>query len=497
MMKKLPILLSLCFCLTFCSKTTTIDPVVVEEEVLPVVEEIMPPTETSTPTVTPPPTDTVTSTTTSTSIGGNAHPINAPVILGYFPSWSETYAGPGQGSKLRDIPPFVNHVFLSFAKPNMRYEKGSFDLSGTGIEVPYSGCDLKESVSILREKGINVILSVGGETYWRDASSYEIIYTQIKDLVDDIGFAGIDWDFEPYGSFTNIGNETNVAHFIAFFDESRAIMPKSEGYILACAPAGGGALGGQVNNDTSSPYRFENRNSLTGENDDNLYQGTVPTNGINLFGFSSTGHMIPVFEAVGSKIDLVAFQGYNTGASTNRKIMYDAYTYYANKYDFTIAAGVHYPEEPWGPYFTYTHENVADLSNYISNHPEREGSNDGIMIWQILLAGNSSSAYSYLNTASKALNGSSPQTAINEANDFLIETFSGLGIDCMGEGGGTLLCEIPEYQAANEYQIAGTQVVYNCKIWKSKWWVNPNEVPGENEAWEAIGDCNEGEGCGN
>jgi hypothetical protein len=112
MMNKFIILFSLCLCLTFCSKTTTIAPVVVEE-VPPVIEEIKP-TETSTPSGTTPPNDTVTSTTTSTSIGGNAHPINAPVILGYFPSWSETYAGPGQGSKLRDIPPFVNHVFFEF-----------------------------------------------------------------------------------------------------------------------------------------------------------------------------------------------------------------------------------------------------------------------------------------------------------------------------------------------------------------------------------------------
>jgi len=33
-------------------------------------------------------------------------------------------------------------------------------------------------------------------------------------------------------------------------------------------------------------------------------------------------------------------------------------------------------------------------------------------------------------------------------------------------------------------------------IWQSKWWVNPNEIPGENDAWEAIGECKEGEGCG-
>ena len=100
--------------------------------------------------------------------------MEAPIILAYFPSWSEDWVAAGQPSKLRNIPPFVNHVFLGFAKPNMRYERGSYDLSQTGIEVPYGGCELKESVSALRDKGINVILSLGGETYWRDAAAYEI-----------------------------------------------------------------------------------------------------------------------------------------------------------------------------------------------------------------------------------------------------------------------------------------------------------------------------------
>ena len=161
--------------------------------------------------------------------GGDAFAVDEPVILAYFPSWSESYVSAGQPSKLRDIPAFVNHVFLAFAKPNLNYLKGSYDLFNTGIEVPYDGCTLKESVAALKAKGINVILSVGGETYWRDTSSYEIDYDQIKDLVDDIGFAGIDWDFEPDGSFQQIGNEINVNRFITFFNEFRSIMPKEEG----------------------------------------------------------------------------------------------------------------------------------------------------------------------------------------------------------------------------------------------------------------------------
>ena len=433
---------------------------------------------------------------TSVSVGGDAFPIDAPVILAYFPSWSENWVTTGQKSKLRDVPAFVNHLFLGFAKPNLQYEKGSFDLSATGIEVPYDGCTLKESVGALKNKGINVILSIGGETFWRDENSYIIDYQQIKDLVDDIGFAGIDWDFEPDGSFQQIGSAININRFITFFTESRKLMPREEGYLLACAPAGVGALGGQFNDDPSSPYRYEQRNALTGESDALLFQGTQPTNGINLFGFGSTGHMIPVIKAVGDEIDLIAFQGYNTGASTNRKIMYDAYAHYAAQYGFIIAAGVHYPPEPWGPFYEYTHENVADLSQHIYSHPNRGERNDGIMIWQLLLEGAESSAYSYLNVASKTLNGTSEAEAILLANDFEFAPYEGGAAGCeSGVGGSVSLCERPVYNSANQYPNPGTEVVYNCQIWSNKWWINPNELPGANDGWEKIGDCSEGEGC--
>ena len=94
-----------------------------------------------------------------------AHTYSDPIVLGYFPSWSESWTGPVQNSKLREIPSHVNYVFLSFAKPDLVYTKGSFDISQTGIQLPYDGCTLKESVKALKDKGTYVILSVGGESY--------------------------------------------------------------------------------------------------------------------------------------------------------------------------------------------------------------------------------------------------------------------------------------------------------------------------------------------
>ena len=57
------------------------------------------------------------------------------VVLGYFPSWSENWTTTNQNSKLREVPSFVNHVFLSFAKPNLTYTLGSYDISGTVLEL--------------------------------------------------------------------------------------------------------------------------------------------------------------------------------------------------------------------------------------------------------------------------------------------------------------------------------------------------------------------------
>ncbi|UOB18383.1 Ig-like domain-containing protein [Abyssalbus ytuae] len=427
----------------------------------------------------------------ATTKGYAALSLDEPVVLGYFPSWSESWTTTGQGSKLRDLPEHITHVFLAFAKPNLTYQKGSYSLSGTGIQTPYDGQTLKETVSILKEKGTKVILSVGGETYWGSNDAYNINYQQIKDLVDDMGFEGIDWDFEPSGSFQTIGDPVNVQRFIDFFNNSRAIMPKGQ-YLLACAPAGAGALGGLNNDDPASPYAYSKRNSVTGESDANLYNSTSPNQAISLFGFASTGHMIPVIQAVGDKIDLIAYQGYNTGAASNRKIMYDSYKYYADQYGFSIAAGTHYPDEPWGPYYTYTYENVADLSGHIAG----TNSNDGIMIWQLLLGNGSSSAYGYLYVASQVLAGVPASQAVANAENYPESPYNGGdGGDDGGTGSG---CDAAQWNSSTAYS-GGQEAVYENKLYRAKWWTQgdiPSSNTGDGKPWEYVSDCS-GDGGGN
>ena len=249
-----------------------------------------------------------------------------PITLAYFPSWSENWAGEGGNSKFRSIPSYVNVVFLSFAKPNMRYEKGSYDISATGIQTPYGGFTLLESINALNNKGIKVILSVGGETYWvgglaetPNADCFDINYQHIKDFLDDFNIAGIDWDYEPNGQISILSEQFHINKFIEFITKSRAIMPKGE-YLIACAPSGVGALGGVGPiptgvDDPDSPYNNDYGVSL---GDIHSTAGAVGTSPATLFGFASSGHFIPVMKAVGDKIDIVAYQGYNVGGSIDR-----------------------------------------------------------------------------------------------------------------------------------------------------------------------------------
>ncbi|WP_223605526.1 lytic polysaccharide monooxygenase [Chryseobacterium sp. OSA05B] len=62
---------------------------------------------------------------------------------------------------------------------------------------------------------------------------------------------------------------------------------------------------------------------------------------------------------------------------------------------------------------------------------------------------------------------------------------------------GHIYCGSEVYNASNAYPTANTHVFYQCRIWKNKWYANPNEVPGVNLVWEEVSVCTEGPDCQN
>ena len=428
-----------------------------------------------------------------------------PIVMGYFPSWTLGWIPDDGITPMAELPDHINYVTFAFAKANLRYTKGSYDISRTGIQSdPSAGKRLALSLELLRSRGIKVILSIGGETYWKVPANYtDIHYDEIKDLVDDYGFDGIDWDYEPMGGFDKLTQEPYRGYLITFIRESRKVMPKSENYLIMSAPPGVGVLGSPRPGEDSefAGFKYADRTKYGGAND----QGGFSTNAAGLFNFGSTGSMISILNAPGSAagknighdLDLIAYQSYNTGKSLNRTIMYDSWLPYAEKYGFALAHGTHVPHEPWGPHYEHTPSRTAQIAAHIRSANTSGGRGDGVMIWQLLMSSqtNSHNGISYMKLASDVLNGTKTAAQITDSvppdpgekpvlpPKGKVGGRGGSG----GSGGGTVTSPTPPdkslrpYDPNAVYPEAGYLVSYGGRKYRNKWWTK-GDTPGSSTA---------------
>ena len=89
-------------------------------------------------------------------------------------------------------------MIVSFALPDCTYKKGSYSLSGTGLQFSSDGPTVRDGIKALKtaQPNTRVLVAVGGATY----TNFKSLNTQcIKDLVDDFGFDGADLDWGEGG----------------------------------------------------------------------------------------------------------------------------------------------------------------------------------------------------------------------------------------------------------------------------------------------------------
>lgn len=111
----------------------------------------------------------------------------------YFQTWSSRWAPAGDQLDLSKVEG-VELVYLSFCKPDLDYKKGQNTFAGTGLEFSSDFSVVKKAIEILKQKGIQCMLSVGGGAYW---STPKPFYSQAcLDLMSDLGCYGIDVDWE-------------------------------------------------------------------------------------------------------------------------------------------------------------------------------------------------------------------------------------------------------------------------------------------------------------
>jgi len=261
---------------------------------------------------------------------------------------------------LAKTPSYVNVVIVSFAKPDCTYAKGSYSLAGTGLQFSSDGSVVKAAIASLKAKQPNtrVLLAVGGATYTNFAATNTGC---LKDIVDDFGFDGLDYDYEPNNPACQIVGGTvkcpTDAESVNVLTALRKTFPKGR-YILSTASFHVGCYG------------------------EGAYAAAKPASGyagINLAMAKS---------AAGQALDLVNIMSYDAGnlqsTSFDPKVSFDSQR--AAFPNAAIAMGVEVLPEAWGGNIV-TLAQVQDYAQYVKSKGGK-----GMMMWSLHKKGTPSAA---------------------------------------------------------------------------------------------------------
>ncbi|WIA42818.1 hypothetical protein OEZ86_008748 [Tetradesmus obliquus] len=253
------------------------------------------------------------------------------------------------------MSPYVNVVIVSFAKPDCSYTKGSFQLTGTGLDFSSDGTIVRDAITALKTANPNtrVLLAVGGATYYNFAGTRPQC---IKDIIDDFGFDGMDFDWEPVNSNCVVKPGGGVscatdAEGVSVLAALRAALPKRQ-YLMSTASwhVGMYGEGAFVSSKPASAYT-----------------------GVNLAMAKS---------AAGQSLDLINIMAYDAGntASTGFDWSESYRAHRAIWQSQAIAVGVEIPPEAWGGN-VITLPQVVERANYVKS--SSTSGPYGIMLWSL------------------------------------------------------------------------------------------------------------------
>lgn len=111
----------------------------------------------------------------------------------YYETWACPFASKAEDCALAKIEKPIDIVFLSFCQPNCTYKKSQGTWSGTGLNFSSDFQVIRQAIQILKQKGIKVLLSVGGASYSFDVFNHKAV----AELMYDLELGGMDIDWEP------------------------------------------------------------------------------------------------------------------------------------------------------------------------------------------------------------------------------------------------------------------------------------------------------------
>ena len=236
------------------------------------------------------------------------------MIGSYFCSWSSKWAYTKDELDIKDVESDI--IYISFAKPDCSYTKGSFE--GTGLSFSSDFKVVSEAIEQLPDTK-TVMLSVGGGTYgqWEQLNVDAIIA-----LADDLHCKGIDIDWEPTDGSNSADKMADI------IDELRS---KYSGFLsFATAHVGAYGHGDYTNSQPISSYT-----------------------GVNYPGLIKSGH----------KLDWINVMAYDAGRSFDPLEAFDAYQAIFPK---KIYMGIELGDQAWGGVVT-TLDDVQKLYDHIKD----------------------------------------------------------------------------------------------------------------------------------
>lgn len=135
--------------------------------------------------------------TESYTIGGSSQ---KRLLIGYWHTWGGDASGGVPFVKLRDVDPNWDVINIAFAEPvNPGSTNGQMKFEVTGLTSSYTMNDFKADIKTLQSQGKKVVLSIGGYTGYfslTTASAVTTFANDIKGIINEYGFDGIDIDLE-------------------------------------------------------------------------------------------------------------------------------------------------------------------------------------------------------------------------------------------------------------------------------------------------------------
>ena len=246
-------------------------------------------------------------------------------IAVYFDSWASKWVGqPGDMDLAKLDLPGLTIVNLAFVKPDLTYAKGQGSFAGTGLDFSQEFWVVKGAISILRARGIKVMLSVGGSTY----NNWDALNTASLDaLVMDLGVDGVDIDWE-------VGGVRKFYGLIGIICEVHDFVHGS----ISIAAFSTGAFG---------------------------------SDGVDQW----KGSAIPAMVHCSQFLSWINIMAYDAGAGFDSVGAYDCYRIY---YPGDLLLGFEVGPPGWGGYLLTT----ADVQRGV-DHVKKDGTGNGVFVWSV------------------------------------------------------------------------------------------------------------------